>query len=191
MFAMISAMKDQSMIASTPLKVGGDWRQQFNTAIDKTPFRGGLKSSVIHSRMATRIVADKDANFQYVRDGKSLVAKLHYRGDVVKTFVPSKVAKAVRDVAVYTLRNPGLLGLGFGLLLPTLPISLGAKLGTSMVVALGGYMAPAGSWIRKFAIGAGIGSGVALGYSAAKFFTDLDVGAVVFSSDFVSMPPPG
>lgn len=57
------------------------------------------------------------------------------------------------------LVSPGVLGLGTGYLLPKIASTTQTLLATT-AIAVGGYVAPAGSFMRNFSIGAGVGAGI-------------------------------
>lgn len=76
-----------------------------------------------------------------------------------------KVIKEVGKVLRGALRSPGLLGFAFGALGPTF-MSGKAVAATSALTGAAGYLSPTGSWVRRFAIGSGLGAGT---YAAVKY----------------------
>jgi len=75
--------------------------------------------------------------------------------------------KRHRKALVSLVTGPGALGVWTGLALPSL-LSAKALTITSAAIGLGGYVAPQGSWLRRFSIGAGVGAGGRAGLWAAR-----------------------
>lgn len=113
------------------------------------------KSGRVVVGVKTQVPGQPLGIYQYINPEASYLGTSWIGGDRLRK-------KRYWKTAASLISGPGVLGLLTGLGLPSL-LSGSALFGTSLGIGIAGYLAPTGSFIKRFSVGAAIGGGLHLG----------------------------